>query len=190
MKEFSYAAHNLNSVLNTPKICYNEYMRWVILSVLALTIFSQPVAAQNENLDIVAEPICFALVNEADYKVFGNISTDYFVRPDGIKARHRSNFRLGAMGDIDEETGQPLNREEFCSYGPFLPDRQLELTLRTLFPVFSCKTRIDQGEIIIKGERKADDSGVDTWAECYNGDGTVTGKPPPKQSKHGDRYDF
>jgi hypothetical protein len=38
--------------------------------------------------------------------------------------------------------------------------------LRTLVPVFSCKTRIDQGEIVIKGHRKPE-GGAETWAECF-----------------------
>ena len=122
--------------------------------------------AQNEGLDIVPEPLCFTLRNEAAFSVFGSFQTDFFMRPDGIKARHRSNFRLEAVGDIDEETGHPADAAEFCSYGPFLPDRKLHLTLRTLVPIFSCQTRVDQGEIVIKGYRKPE-GGLEVWAECY-----------------------
>jgi len=114
----------------------------------------------------VKDPICFKLRNEAPYKVYGDFRTDYFIGTDGTKARHRSNFRLDEAGATDPEKGFPTDMAEFCSYGPFLPERKLLLTLRTLIPIFSCKTRIDQGEIVIKGYRKPE-GGTETWAECY-----------------------
>lgn len=141
-------------------------MRWIILGVLGILILPQAAAAQNENLDIVSDPICFAVRNEAPYKIYGNFATDMFTNPDGIKAHHRSNFRLDEAGAKDEKTGEPTDRAEFCSYGPFYPGRKLELTLRTLFPVFSCQTKIDQGEIVIHGHRKPE-GGAETWADCF-----------------------
>lgn len=132
------------------------------LGMGVVAMISMPAHAQ----EIVQDPICFVVRNEANFMVYGNFGTDYYTRPDGIKARHRSNFRFDPAGSFDSE-GYESDRAEFCSYGPFYPGRKLELVLRTLFPVFSCKTRIDQGEIVIKGKRKADDSGVDMWAECY-----------------------
>ncbi|MCB1721719.1 MAG: hypothetical protein H6860_06140 [Rhodospirillales bacterium] len=154
-------------------------MRRALFIFVFLALMPQIAAAQNENLDIVQEPICFAVRNAADYKVYGTIATEQFMRPDGIVARHRSNFRLDAADGIDEKTGEASDRTEFCSYGPFFPNRMLIVTLRTLFPVFECKTRVDTGkEIVIRGARRADDSGVITWAECFQADGTPTGKPP------------
>lgn len=155
-------------------------MRWTILGAIALIFIPQLASAQNENLDIVDKPICFAIVNQASYKTLGTLATGYYFTPEGTRTRHRSNFRLDSAGSINEETSKPSDRVEFCSYGPFLPNRQLELTLRSLWPIFTCETRIDQGEIVIKGERNAEDTGVDTWAECYQADGTKTGKPPKK----------
>jgi hypothetical protein len=116
--------------------------------------------------EIVSDPICFQLRNTADFTILGNFITDFYTKPDGAQSRHRSNFRLGAAGTKDEE-GYEADRAEFCSYGPFFEGRKIELVLRTLFPVFSCKTKIDQGEILIKSKRKDDDSGVDIWAECF-----------------------
>ena len=156
-------------------------MRWIFLGIFLFLSFPQVAAAQpvdNSTLDVVEEPICFVLRNEADYGVFGKFSTDRYTRPDGVVTRHRSNFRLEPAGSIDSRTGSGSDRAEFCSYGPFLPDRQLILTLRTLVPIFECKTRVDTGqEIVIKGARKADDSGTDTWAECFKADGSKSGKP-------------
>ncbi|MCC6597901.1 MAG: hypothetical protein IT559_03850 [Alphaproteobacteria bacterium] len=133
---------------------------------MALTFLPGIAAAQNENLDIVAEPICFAVRNEAPYKVYGNFATAEFQRPDGIKTRHRSNFRLEEAGATDPETGEALDQAEFCSYGPFFPERKLELVLRTLFPIFNCMTKIDQGELVISGYRKPEGGAV-TTVKCF-----------------------
>jgi hypothetical protein len=120
--------------------------------------------------DIVQEPMCFQVINEAPYSVFGNFLTDYYMSPNGTRARHRSNFRLEAAGTVHKD-GYPLDKAEFCSYGPFYPGRKLEMTLRTLVPIFSCRTHIDQGPIIIKGQRKPEPGGgTETWAECFTGE--------------------
>lgn len=132
---------------------------------LLTAVFALPAAAQNEGKDIVKEPLCFVLKNEAPYKVYGNFITDYFSSESGEQMRHRSNFRLEEAGAKDAG-GQPADKAEFCSYGPFLPDRKLELILRTLVPIFDCQTKIDQGPIVIKGYRKPE-GGTETWAECY-----------------------
>ncbi len=139
------------------------------LAVLAVFIvFSFPAAAQSPNdpVDVVSDPICFTVRNEAPYKVYGSFVTNYYTTEDGTSARHKSNFRLDEPNSKDEKTGEPSDRAEFCTYGPFIPERKLELVLRTLVPIFSCKTKIDQGEIVIKGFRKPE-GGTNTYAECY-----------------------
>ncbi len=141
-------------------------MRWLVFSTFILLFTPQIAAAQNEGLDIVQEPLCFKVRNEAPYKVYGNFATERFTRPDGQVARHRSNFRLDEAGAKDAETGLPSDQGEFCSYGPFIEGRKLELVLRTLFPVFSCQTKIDQGEIVITGYRKPEGGAV-TEAKCF-----------------------
>jgi hypothetical protein len=141
-------------------------MRLFLFALGFLIFLPGMAAAQNEGLDIVSEPLCFSVRNEADYLILGHFATEQFTNPEGIKARHRSNFRLNAAGSQDPETGEALDRAEFCSYGPFFEGRKLEIVLRTLFPVFDCKTKIDQGEIVIKGRHKPE-GGVETWAECY-----------------------
>jgi len=141
-------------------------MKGIVLTALVLFLVPQIGWAQNENLDIVKEPLCFSVRNEAPYKVYGNFATEQFTRPDGIKSRHRSNFRLDEAGAKDPETGEPSDRAEFCSYGPFYEGRKLEMVLRTLFPVFTCKTKLDQGEIVIKGHREPEGGAV-TTAACF-----------------------
>lgn len=134
-----------------------------MIALIALLILLPCTAGAQE---ITSEPICFTVRNTANYKVYGSFVTDYYTSPDGIRARHTSNFRLEEAGAKDPKEGYPTDAAEFCSYGPFFPGRQLELVLRTLVPIFSCKTAIGVGEIVIKGERLPDDSGVKTWAEC------------------------
>lgn len=140
----------------------------MVLIALFVTGFGLPASAQElaREPDIVKDPICFLVRNSADFTMYGNFGTDYYTDPAGTLARHRSNFRLEAAGSINEE-GYPTDRAEFCSYGPFYPGRKLNLQIRTLFPVFSCKTRIDQGEIVLRAKRKPSDNGYDYYADCY-----------------------
>lgn len=138
--------------------------------IAAAILMLAPLSAGAQELtldgEIVQDPICFTLRNTADHMIYGTFGTNYYVAADGTQARHRSNFQLDAAGKKDGE-GFPSDAAEFCSYGPFFEGRKLELTLRTLFPVFSCYTKIESGEILIKSKRKADDSGNDMWAECF-----------------------
>ena len=134
------------------------------VSLLILSILALPASAIAQ--EIVDQPICFTIRNEAPYKVYGQMASNYYTTPDGIKARHTGTFRLEAAGTRHKEKGYLLDRTEFCSTGPFYPNRQMELTLRTLIPIFYCKTSIELGEIVIHGTAKKDKAGK-TWAECY-----------------------
>ncbi|PCJ03178.1 MAG: hypothetical protein COB14_00140 [Alphaproteobacteria bacterium] len=137
-------------------------MRLLYFALLTLTFHATPTIAQ----EITSQPICFTIRNEAPYRVYGDVTTNYYTTPDGTKARHTGTFRLQKAGTRHKTEGHPLDISEFCSSGPFYPGRQLEITLRTFVPVFSCKTSIEAGEIVIKGQRKKE-GGVRTWAVCY-----------------------
>jgi len=102
---------------------------------------------------VSSEPRCFNVVNKAPYTVFGSIRTNFYVRADGMKGRHKSNFRLGPQDDA-----------EFCTYGPFFEGEKIELVLRSLIPVFSCKTALDE-DILIYGRHKSG-GGTETYAVC------------------------
>ncbi len=132
------------------------------LLLLICLLFAPATMAQ----EITDKPICFTLRNEAPYRVYGEVSTDYYTAPDGSKARHTGTFRLEKAGAKRKGEDYFIDRTEFCSSGPFYSGRQLEITLRTLFPTFSCKTNIELGEIIIKGNMK-DDGTTKTWVVCY-----------------------
>lgn len=104
--------------------------------------------------EVLAEPLCSFVLNRAPYTLHGSVATDYFTMPDGEKAHHRSNFRL--------ETGE---RAEFCTSGPFHEGRRVELVLRSLVPLFSCKTAFSEG-IILHGQLLPE-GGTRSWADCY-----------------------
>lgn len=123
-------------------------------------------APASQAQEVTAQPICFNIRNTAPYKVYGQVATDYYTTPDGTKARHTGTFRLEAKGTLHEKEGYPLDITEFCSSGPFYPGRKMELMIRTLVPIFTCKTSVEMGEIIIRGQKKEDGS-YKTWAECY-----------------------
>lgn len=116
--------------------------------------------------DITQEPICFNVVNQTDHSVLGSLVTDYYMHPSGVEAKHRSNFRLEAYGTKQEQEGYPLDQAEFCSHGPFYPDGKLEFVLRTIVPVFSCKTLIQEGPIMIRDELQEDGT-KKMVADCY-----------------------
>jgi len=141
-------------------------MKRFFLTVLAVLCLAAPASAQEDDPFLVTEPArpealgpvsetaeCFHLVNKAPYTVFGSIHTNYYIREDGIKTRHKSNFRL-----------EKDRVAEFCTSGPFYDGHKLELVLKTLIPVFECKTGIN-GDIIIHGWHK-DGGGTETSAHC------------------------
>lgn len=129
---------------------------WFIF-VFSLILAGSAVTAQAQDDFVLGEvldqPQCFNVVNTAPYTVYGSINTNEYKTPDDITARHRSNFRLKTQEQV-----------EFCTSGPFYEGQKVDLTLRTLVPIFSCMTRIT-GDIVIKGVRK-DEGGTETWAEC------------------------
>lgn len=135
-----------------------------ILLTLAISLLCLPSAVHAQ--EVTASPICFSLRNEAPYMVFGEISTDYYTTPNGTQARHNASFRLEKSGARNPKTDNYTDRRQFCSTGPFYDGRQIELTLRTLVPVFSCRTNIEMGEIVIHGVINQDGS-AKTWAVCY-----------------------
>ncbi len=137
---------------------------FVSLSVLCITpglalaqpdtLFHGRATTPSADGEVLSQPLCSRIVNKAPYTVIGSVRTNSFVREDGVRARHQSNFRL-----------KPDEINEFCTSGPFYDGRKIELTLRTLIPVFSCKSRLD-GDIVIHG-RFLDEGGTRTWAICY-----------------------
>ena len=128
-------------------------------------VYAQDMSAQAlESMDQQTEPylvdqqICFKVRNTAPYGVYGDVATARMPRPeDGQEVTHTATFRLKE----GEET--PM-----CTTGPFFPGQKLRITLRTLVPIFECKTTIiPNGTILIRGQRgESDYEGTKTWVEC------------------------
>jgi hypothetical protein len=119
--------------------------------ILLFVIFTAPAYAQinltgGKEGEVVRQPICSALVNTSDVSIQGTLSTATQTLENGDIGRHRDNFKL--------EAGE---RREFCSSGPFFEGRRLELVIRTVFPLFSCKTKIDR-EIKLTSDLQEDDT--------------------------------
>ena|SRR5688572_12398879 len=127
-----------------------------LLSLPALAQDAAPLALPGsaDGKGVSPTQICGALVNQTEYRIYGTIATDVAGQKDGFDVRHNDTLRL--------EKGE---RIEFCSTGPFYEGQRLALTLKTLFPVFECKTKIDQGDIVITAKPK--ETGYDWVATCY-----------------------
>lgn len=128
------------------------FPRKIMILALVLPLLTAGAAQAQQTTET---PYCFKVKNTAEWTILGDVSTDYFTAPDGQRGRHRANFRLG-----------PGEEKEMCSYGPFYPDFKQDLTLRTIVPIFSCRTRVDKGDILVKGEIGSDGKSK-TWAECF-----------------------
>jgi hypothetical protein len=132
-------------------------MRIRSLVILSL-FFTAPAYAQMPSREaageITTQPICGKLVNRSEQTIMGTIATKSQKLPSGDMAAHQENFKL-LSGE----------ERELCTTGPFFEGRRLELTLRTLIPLFSCYTKIDR---TIYLDAKPDETGFKKLsATCY-----------------------
>lgn len=101
--------------------------------------------------DVTPFKECATIRNAANQQVTGVIKTDSFKFKEQIR-RHEKNFVL--------QDGETV---EVCSTGPFYPGYKVELTLRTIMPLFTCKTRLS-GDIVLR--RKEVDNFTALYADC------------------------
>jgi len=127
-------------------------MKRFSLFVLTLFVLS-PAHAQiklpsgtGKEGEILSKPICSWLNNRSDQTILGTLSTASQKIDSGDVVKHRDTFRLAAG-----------ERKQFCAAGPFYEGQRLELILRTVIPLFTCKTKIDK-EIFL--DAKPDENGV------------------------------
>jgi hypothetical protein len=125
----------------------NRFFLFMLCFALA-----HPAEAQDA-AHVTMQPICFQVQNASPYTVFGAMVSNVYTAPDGTTARHHTNFRL-----------ESRHFAQFCSTGPFYPGDKLDLQLRSLFPVFECRTGVS-GPIVIHGQQQ-DDGSYKTWADC------------------------
>lgn len=122
----------------------------VVALFTALLLVSPCALAQSSTVskrpEILSKPACSALVNMSDVTIQGTLGTAPQRAESGDMVTLRDNFKLA-----------PGERRSFCSTGPFYPGQRLALTIRTLIPLFECKTKIDR-EIRIYSDIGLDDS--------------------------------
>jgi len=119
----------------------------IALFMIALGCLSHPTLAA----DVTPFEECATLRNAANQQVMGVIKTDAF-KYKGQIVRHESTFDL--------QDGETV---EICSTGPFFPGYKVELTIKTIMPLFTCQTRLS-GEIVL---RRTEQDGFNVlYADC------------------------
>lgn len=113
------------------------------------------IAQSGRKGEITDKPICFNIENQSPHTSFGSITTDVFTMPNGQKTRHRANFRI-----------ESKHFAEFCSSGPFFEGRKLNVQLRSLVPIFECRTALTR-PLVIRGERDKDGR-YKNWIDCVD----------------------
>ncbi len=130
-----------------------------IFVALTIACLGLPAAAfaQQSPPDLFSDtPVCSKLVNASGFTIYGDIQTMKVEKWGSDEIIHyKSNFRLGK----DEST-------QICSKGPFFEGQRLLLKLRSLMPLFECKTRLGQ-PITINATPKKEGVGYDWSATCF-----------------------
>ncbi len=122
----------------------------IFLGFLFLTLIASfPVMAA----DVTPFKECATIRNAIGHSVMGVVRTAGFKNArTGQVSYHEGPFVLEDNGTV-----------EICSNGPFYPGYKVELTLRTLMPLFSCQTRLS-GEIVL---RQKTEKGIKfLYADC------------------------
>ena len=105
----------------------------ILLLFSSFPAMAQPVAGEVEEGEIISTPICTDLTNRSAQTIMGTITTASQTIDTGDVVKHRSNFRLDAGA-----------KQKICAAGPFFEGRRVALVIRTLIPLFECKTTLDQ----------------------------------------------
>ena len=93
---------------------------------------AQTLREQGKEGEILDTPICSKLINRSDQAIMGTLLTAAQTLESGDSVRHRDNFKLAAGAEKD-----------FCVAGPFYEGRRVEIILRTVIPLFTCRTKLD-----------------------------------------------
>jgi hypothetical protein len=100
--------------------------------------------------EVTRQPICSKLTNRSTVTIQGTIALAPQTLTNGESHQFSNNFKLS-----------PGERQDVCASGPFYEGRRIELTIRTLFPLFSCKTALGQ-EIFL--DMKQRDDGIKEYS--------------------------
>lgn len=124
----------------------------ILAAAFLITGLVEPAWAQDGQFS--SAPVCSDILNKTGFTVYGNVETDKAV-VNGKTIYHKSNFRLSK----DENT-------RICASGPFFEGNKLRLVLRSLLPVFECKTKLGK-PITLTATPRESGLGYDWKASCY-----------------------
>lgn len=114
----------------------------MLLVFLPAAVVAQPlpVVLEGQEGEVTSAPICTFLVNRSNQTIMGVVYTAPQTVPSGQTLRRSQNFRL-----------ESHEKKQICATGPFYEGRRLELVIRTLIPLFTCRTTLDR-EIFLDAE--------------------------------------
>ncbi len=127
---------------------------FVLLTPLAAKAQPQVPTLSGQAGEILNSPVCNFLHNRSDQVMMGTIYLKEQTAPSGDSIRQSENFRL-----------EPDQKRQICALGPFYEGRRIELVIRTLIPLFTCRTTLDR-EIFL--DATPQDNGMKKLsATCY-----------------------
>lgn len=124
-------------------------MRLFIISVLVIAFLNTPAQAQL----ISEQPLCVTLYNNSENEILGHIETASYTDLENNISQHISGFKIA-----------PMQRQDFCSTGPFFEGYKLRLVLKTSMPLYSCL--IETGREITMSSERDETSGWILSADC------------------------
>jgi hypothetical protein len=122
-------------------------------SLITVTLLMLLMPSLARAADVTPFKECGTLVNSAGQLVMGVVKTESFMFQKQI-IRHEKNFSL--------EDGETV---EVCSTGPFFPGYKVELTIRTIMPLFTCQTRLS-GNIYLRKKWDDENDVFVLYADC------------------------
>ncbi len=122
--------------------------------LLALLFLIVPVSAQAGEL-YSPEPQCAIIHNETKGTAFVAIRTDFYAKPDGSKSYYEEVLHL-----------KPDEKRQVCAKGPFYEGYKVSLIVKSLFPLYDCKTKL-AGTIPVR-EKLKPEGGRDVYAVCVD----------------------
>ena len=128
---------------------YNKRMKRILLTLCLFFILGSFPAQVAQAQVFSDQPLCLVVYNSTDREVVGHVETDAFYDVTGKLSWHRQNFRL----DVQKE-------ERVCSTGPFFKGYKLRVVIKTIMPLYSCKTDMNRKITI---SRKIDETGFNTY---------------------------
>ncbi len=108
--------------------------------LVSLFVISPAIAAEL----LSDTPQCSVIHNQSERTVFIGVRTNYFIGNDGTKQRHEASLRL-----------EPTQKQQICAKGPFYDGHRVEIILRTIIPLFDCKTKLGS-DLFITQKKEGD----------------------------------